>query len=116
MQARNALVLALAELVGYREAETGAHLTRMQRYSPNVQPSIPNAVWGYSTGGTLLQTLTATATPTRQGMMDAIGSLKPAQLPMLLPGLLVAGGSGDEPVVGQVRIQHLVGGRWVAVG
>ena len=33
VQARNALVLALAELVGYREAETGAHLTRMQRYS-----------------------------------------------------------------------------------
>jgi hypothetical protein len=48
--------------------------------------------------------------------MDAIGSLKPAQLPMLLPGLLVAGGSGDEPVVGQVRIQHLVGGWWAAVG
>jgi response regulator RpfG family c-di-GMP phosphodiesterase/serine/threonine protein kinase len=33
IQARNALVLALAELVGYREAENGSHLTRMQRYS-----------------------------------------------------------------------------------
>jgi response regulator RpfG family c-di-GMP phosphodiesterase len=30
--ARNALVLALAELVGYRDAETGAHLMRLQRY------------------------------------------------------------------------------------
>jgi branched-chain amino acid transport system substrate-binding protein len=98
------------------DAGMAEYLARMQHYSPNVQPSIPNAVWGYSTGGTLLQTLTATATPTRQGLMDAIGSLKPAQLPMLLPGLLVAGGSGDEPVVGQVRIQHLVGGRWAAVG
>jgi response regulator RpfG family c-di-GMP phosphodiesterase/serine/threonine protein kinase len=32
IHARNALVLALAELVGYREAESGSHLTRMQRY------------------------------------------------------------------------------------
>jgi response regulator RpfG family c-di-GMP phosphodiesterase len=32
VEARNALVLALAELVGYRDAETGAHLMRLQRY------------------------------------------------------------------------------------
>jgi response regulator RpfG family c-di-GMP phosphodiesterase len=33
VHARNALVLALAELVNYRDIETGDHLTRMQRYS-----------------------------------------------------------------------------------
>lgn len=33
LQARNALVLALARLVEYRSTETIAHLTRMQRYS-----------------------------------------------------------------------------------
>jgi response regulator RpfG family c-di-GMP phosphodiesterase len=33
VQARNALVLALAELVAYRDTETGAHLMRLQRYS-----------------------------------------------------------------------------------
>jgi response regulator RpfG family c-di-GMP phosphodiesterase len=33
IHARNALVLALAKLVGYRDAETGAHLIRLQRYS-----------------------------------------------------------------------------------
>ena len=32
VQARNALVLALAKLVEQRASETGAHLTRMQRY------------------------------------------------------------------------------------
>jgi response regulator RpfG family c-di-GMP phosphodiesterase len=32
VEARNALVLALATLVGNRDTETGAHLTRMQRY------------------------------------------------------------------------------------
>ncbi len=32
VHARNALVLALAKLVGYRDAETGAHLVRLQRY------------------------------------------------------------------------------------
>jgi response regulator RpfG family c-di-GMP phosphodiesterase/serine/threonine protein kinase len=32
MQARNALVLVLAKLVEQRSSETGAHLTRMQRY------------------------------------------------------------------------------------
>jgi response regulator RpfG family c-di-GMP phosphodiesterase len=32
IHARNALVLGLAELVGYRDAETGAHLMRLQRY------------------------------------------------------------------------------------
>ena len=32
IQARNALVLALATLVGNRDTETGAHLRRMQRY------------------------------------------------------------------------------------
>lgn len=33
VQARNALVLGLAELVGIRDAETGAHLKRLQHYS-----------------------------------------------------------------------------------
>jgi response regulator RpfG family c-di-GMP phosphodiesterase/serine/threonine protein kinase len=33
VQARNALVLALARLVEYRSTETHAHLTRMQRYT-----------------------------------------------------------------------------------
>jgi len=33
IQARNALVLSLAELVGQRDAETGAHLMRLQHYS-----------------------------------------------------------------------------------
>jgi response regulator RpfG family c-di-GMP phosphodiesterase len=32
VQARNALVLALARLVEHRDIETGAHLTRLQRY------------------------------------------------------------------------------------
>jgi response regulator RpfG family c-di-GMP phosphodiesterase len=32
VQARNALVLALAKLVEYRDSETGSHLTRLQRY------------------------------------------------------------------------------------
>jgi response regulator RpfG family c-di-GMP phosphodiesterase len=32
VHARNALVLALAELVGYRDVETGTHLLRLQRY------------------------------------------------------------------------------------
>jgi response regulator RpfG family c-di-GMP phosphodiesterase len=32
VHARNALVLALAEIVGYRDAETGAHLVRLQQY------------------------------------------------------------------------------------
>jgi response regulator RpfG family c-di-GMP phosphodiesterase/serine/threonine protein kinase len=33
VRARNALVLTLAELVAYRDSETGAHLVRLQRYS-----------------------------------------------------------------------------------
>lgn len=33
VQARNALVLALAELVSHRDAETGEHLMRLQHYS-----------------------------------------------------------------------------------
>ena len=33
VHARNALVLALAELVAYRDSETGAHLLRLQRFS-----------------------------------------------------------------------------------
>jgi putative two-component system response regulator len=33
VQARNALVLALAKLVEFRDSETGAHLMRLQRYS-----------------------------------------------------------------------------------
>src|SRR5207302_2811715 len=33
VHARNALVLALAKLVEYRDSETGAHLLRLQRYT-----------------------------------------------------------------------------------
>lgn len=42
IHARNALVLALAELVGYRDAETGAHLARMQRYARCLAEALAN--------------------------------------------------------------------------
>lgn len=42
IHARNALVLALAELVAYRDTETGAHLMRLQRYSRGLAEEATN--------------------------------------------------------------------------
>ena len=38
MQARNALVMALAKLVESRDTETGAHLLRLQEFSRRLTP------------------------------------------------------------------------------
>lgn len=42
VHARNALVLTLAELVGYRTLETGVHLLRVQRYSRTLAEEAAN--------------------------------------------------------------------------
>ncbi|MEI7685718.1 MAG: HD domain-containing phosphohydrolase, partial [Planctomycetota bacterium] len=43
VHARNALVLALAELVAHRDSESGSHLLRMQRYSRHLAELAANS-------------------------------------------------------------------------
>jgi branched-chain amino acid transport system substrate-binding protein len=87
------------------------YLAAMKRYSPETSAAIPNAVWGYATGSTLEMALKGMTTQNRQGLIDAAGKLGAKPVPLLLPGI-TADDATNTPVISQVRLQRLTGGRW----
>jgi branched-chain amino acid transport system substrate-binding protein len=86
-------------------------LERMKKYSPQANPKVPNGVWGYGTGDTLVHALAGMKSLSRQGLMDSIAALK-ADVAVLLPGLTVDGSVPGRPPVTGFRLRQLVGGSW----
>lgn len=91
------------------------YLDRMRQHSPDADPNIPNAHWGYATGDTMVRALEAMDGLTRQDLLDAMDSLQDVELPILLPGITVNGASTTEPPVTEFQIQRYQNGQWQPV-
>lgn len=88
------------------------YLERMKKYSPRANAAVPNGVWGYGTGETLVHALSGMKQPSRQALMDSIRSLKTSEVSVLLPGLTIDGTVSGQPPVSGFRLRQLVGGSW----
>src|SRR6266545_4856546 len=88
------------------------YLERMKKYSPRANAAVPNGVWGYGTGDTLVHALAGMKEPSRQALMDSIRSLKTSEVSILLPGLSIDGTVTGQPPVSGVRLRQLVDGSW----
>ncbi|MBC7702488.1 MAG: ABC transporter substrate-binding protein [Rhodoferax sp.] len=89
------------------------YLARMAKYSPGVDPNILNAVWGYASAETMVESLKAMKPLSRQGLMDAVHGLKLSKVSMLLPGIGFDGGQPPQAPITGFKLQTLRNGAWV---
>ncbi|MEO6746905.1 MAG: ABC transporter substrate-binding protein [Caldimonas sp.] len=89
------------------------YLARMAKYNPGVDPLILNAVWGYASAETMVESLKAMKTLTRQGLMDAIHGLKLSKVSMLLSGIGFDGGQPPQAPITGFKLQTLRDGAWI---
>ena len=87
-------------------------LQRMKQYSPEADPNIPNAAWGYATAATTVKTLESMTGVSRQGLMDAVHKLKADDIPMLLPGVTLDGTKTDTSPLSPTRLLKFSGVKW----
>jgi len=96
-----------------KDTDVVEYLARMKKYSPEVDPNILNAVWGYASAETVVESLKAMKTLSRQGLMDAVRGLKLAKVSMLLPGIGFDGGQPPQAPITGFKLQTFKNGAWV---
>ncbi len=89
------------------------YFARMAKYSPDVDPHILNAIWGYASAETMVESLKAMKTLTRQGLMDAVHGLKLPKVSMLLDGIGFDGGQPPQAPITGFKLQTFRDGAWV---
>lgn len=94
------------------DTDVQQYLSRMEKYSPDADPRIPNAEWGYGSAATFVTALRQMETVSRQGLMEAIDNLQGGDVPLLLPGVTLDGSAQTEPVIHGFRIQRFRDGKW----
>lgn len=94
------------------DATVADYTQRMKQYSPNVDPNLPNAVWGYATAATMIKTLESMTGLTRQALMDSVHKLRADDVPMLLPAVTIDGTAPASSPVSTTRLLRFDGGAW----
>ncbi|WP_067902090.1 hypothetical protein [Nocardia vaccinii] len=84
----------------------------MEATCPDVDPTVPIAIWGYATGRTLVRSLEGMDELTGKGSMDSIRGLQDEGVAMLLPGVSVDGTGPTLPLVSTTKVQQFVDGQW----
>ena len=94
------------------DADVVEYLARVKKYSAEIDPNILNAIWGYASAHTMVESLKAMKTLTRKGLMDAVHGLKLSSVPMLLPGIGFDGGQAPKAPITGFRLQTFQDGGW----
>jgi branched-chain amino acid transport system substrate-binding protein len=88
------------------------YVDRVEATDSSVDPTVPNATWGYAAAATLVQALEE-SDPTRDSLMDAIRGVS-GSVPLMLPGLELAP-SSTTPALQDVNVQEFKDGAWSEV-
>jgi branched-chain amino acid transport system substrate-binding protein len=95
------------------DADVVLYLARMAKYSASTDLASLNAIWGYATAETMVDSLKAMKTLTREGLMDAIHGLKIDNVALLLPGIGFDGGDPPHAPISGFKLQTYKDGAWV---
>lgn len=89
-------------------------LSRMNKHSPEANPVVPNAVWGYAAAATFVEALKQMDPISRKGLMDAVDQLRlqPQDIPLLLQGVNFNASSETEPPVQGLRLMRFQDRQW----
>lgn len=95
------------------DAEVQKYVELVKKTDSQVDPTVPNATWGYASAATLVKALEASE-PTRDSLMDAIHSVS-GTVPLMLPGLELKP-SSTTPALEEVHVQQFKNGAWAPIG
>jgi branched-chain amino acid transport system substrate-binding protein len=90
------------------------YLDRMRRYSPQVDPALPDAEWGYSGAASFVKALRGMAYVSREQLMESTDEVA-GEAPLLLPGVKLDGISPELPVVQGIWLQEYRDGKWFLI-
>jgi branched-chain amino acid transport system substrate-binding protein len=96
------------------DSDVREYLDRMRRYSPQVDPTLPNAEWGYSAAASFARVLEGMAYISREQLMESVNEVA-GEAPLLLPAVKLDGISPELPPVQGVWLQEFRGGKWILV-
>jgi branched-chain amino acid transport system substrate-binding protein len=86
-------------------------------YDKGADPTDSNNIYGVASAWTFVQALKAAGpNPTRQGLMDALTSMKNVVNPFLYPGIKMNTSAKDHFVIDQQILQQFRGPAWVPFG
>jgi branched-chain amino acid transport system substrate-binding protein len=89
----------------------------VNQYAPNVNvEDVNTVVSGYAVGQMMTEALRRLEEPTRQGLMDAVHSMKDVEIDVLLPGITVSLGEDDHYTLEALQLQEFDGSRYQLIG
>jgi ABC-type branched-subunit amino acid transport system substrate-binding protein len=86
--------------------------SQMKKSSPDANPNITNAQWGYGAATSLVDALKGMKTVSRQGLMDAVHALKSDGGGILLPGITMDGSDSQSTPLHGIKVEHFAKGSW----
>lgn len=86
--------------------------SQMAQSSPDANPNITNAQWGYGAATNFVDALKGMKTVSRQGLMDAVHALKLDGGGILLPGITMDGSDTQNPPLHGIKLEHFANGSW----
>lgn len=89
---------------------------RLAKYAPGVDPTNQYALVGWTAADSFAKTMASAKCPTREGLRDAMHALNDVNIDLLLPGVRLRTGAGDNFPMEAVRIQRFTGDHWVLTG
>ncbi|MGW5310340.1 ABC transporter substrate-binding protein [Nocardia thailandica] len=89
---------------------------RLAKYAPGTDPTNQYALVGWAAADSFAKTMAAAKCPTREGLRDAMHALNDVDIDLLLPGIRLRTGAGDNYPMEAVRIQRFEGDHWVLTG
>jgi len=96
------------------DPDVRAYLDQMRKYSPKVDPALPNAEWGYSAAASFARALGGMAYVSREQLMEATDEVA-GEAPLLLPGVKLDGISPELPPVQGMWLQEFRDGKWIPI-
>lgn len=98
------------------DPEMKAYKDALHTYAPDADPANQFNAYGWAAASSLHQALDAMKCPTREGLRDAVRSLKDVKVGMLLPGVTMSTGHGDAFPLETMQLMRFKGERWQLFG
>lgn len=98
------------------DPEMKAYKDALHKYAPDADPANQFNAYGWAVASSLHRALDAMKCRTREGLRDAVRSLKDVKVNMLLPGVTMSTGHGDAFPLETMRLMRFKGERWQLFG
>jgi branched-chain amino acid transport system substrate-binding protein len=98
------------------DPEMKTYTDALHKYAPDADPANQFNAYGWAVASSLHQALDAMKCPTREGLRDAVRTLKDVKVGLLLPGVTLSTGHDDAFPLETMQLMRFKGERWQLFG